>query len=102
MRGVVLLALVPVLMPALSQAQEYPTKPINVIIPTAPGNGQDVITRALMEEAKKFIEQPFIAVNKPGGGGTVGLISLAKRSRMAIPLQIPPPSRSSSHPYYAR
>jgi tripartite-type tricarboxylate transporter receptor subunit TctC len=75
---VFLFGLVLVLMPVLSHAQEYPSKPINVLIPTTPGNGQDVITRALLEDAKKLINQPLIPVNKPGGGGTIALVALAK------------------------
>lgn len=73
-----LLGILLLLGPHVANSQQYPTKPIQVLIPVAPGNGQDIVTRALIEEAKKFIEQPFIPVNKPGGGGTVTLIALAK------------------------
>ncbi len=64
------------LMPVLSYAQKYPAKPINFIMPTTIGT----VPRALLEDAKKFIEQPFVITVKAGGGGTVAMTALAKDS----------------------
>jgi len=57
--------------PALSA--EFPAKPINLIISFAPGGTSDVSGRALANSAKRFLGQPLIVENKPGGGGTAGL-----------------------------
>jgi tripartite-type tricarboxylate transporter receptor subunit TctC len=59
--------------PIFSFAQNYPTKPIHMIITFPPGGSVDPSTRALVEGAKKFLDQPIIIENRAGGGGTVGL-----------------------------
>jgi len=55
-----------------SMAAEYPTKPITLIMPWPAGGSTDLVGRALVNAAKKYIGQPIIVENKPGGGGTVG------------------------------
>jgi tripartite-type tricarboxylate transporter receptor subunit TctC len=53
-------------------AAEFPSKPINLIIPYPPGGSIDLPTRALAIAAGKLLGQPIICENKAGGGGTVG------------------------------
>ncbi len=65
----VLLALV-VAVPAL--AQEFPTKPIELIIPYGPGGSHDLTARAVASVAQHYLGQPLLVVLKPGGGGAVG------------------------------
>jgi tripartite-type tricarboxylate transporter receptor subunit TctC len=48
----------------------YPEKPVQCIIPYAPGGGSDVLTRAIMKDIK--MAQPLVAVNIEGGAGLVG------------------------------
>lgn len=55
-----------------AMAAEYPTKPINLIIPFPAGGSADLSGRALASAASKFLGQPIICENRPGGGGTVG------------------------------
>lgn len=55
------------------QAADYPTKPINLVIPFGPGGTSDLTGRALFNAAKEALGQPVIAENKAGGGGTVGI-----------------------------
>ena len=57
-------------MPCL--AQEFPTKPITLVIPYPPGGSTDLTGRAMANAAKKYLGQPVICENKAGGGGTVG------------------------------
>jgi tripartite-type tricarboxylate transporter receptor subunit TctC len=59
------------------RAQEYPTKPITMLISFAPGAGTDVCSRTMAEEAKKILGQEIIPVNKPGGGSAVAMGILA-------------------------
>lgn len=66
-------------MPGLSPAQEFPTKPINVVVVYATGGNMDVSTRLLAGKAEKLLGQPFAITNVGGGGGAVGLGSLAKQ-----------------------
>jgi tripartite-type tricarboxylate transporter receptor subunit TctC len=53
-------------------AAEYPTKPISYVIPFPAGGSTDITSRALANAAKKYLGQPVICENKPGGGGAVG------------------------------
>ena len=54
-------------------AQEYPTKPVTLVIPYPAGGSTDVTGRVLATAARKFLGQPLIVENKAGGGGTVGV-----------------------------
>ena len=53
-------------------AQAYPTKPIRLIVPYAPGGATDIIGRAAAAELSKTIGQSVIVENRPGAGGNVG------------------------------
>jgi len=66
------------LVPALSLAQEYPAKPINIYIGMAPGGAQDPSVRSIAAAAEKYLSQPFIISNKGGGGGSVAYGLIAK------------------------
>jgi tripartite-type tricarboxylate transporter receptor subunit TctC len=55
-----------------AQSQEYPTRPITLIISFAPGAGTDVCGRAMIQGATRTLGQEIIPVNKPGAGGAVG------------------------------
>jgi tripartite-type tricarboxylate transporter receptor subunit TctC len=54
-------------------AQEYPGKPVRVIVPFAPGGGSDVIARFLAQRLTEALGKPFIVDNKPGAGGNLGV-----------------------------
>lgn len=53
-------------------AQDFPTKPIRLIVPYSPGGASDITMRALSAEMSKSIEQPVVVENKPGAGGAIG------------------------------
>jgi tripartite-type tricarboxylate transporter receptor subunit TctC len=61
-------------------AQPYPSRPVQFVIPGTPGSIIDITGRLLAEELGKTLGQPFIPVNKPGGGFTVGT-DLASKSK---------------------
>jgi tripartite-type tricarboxylate transporter receptor subunit TctC len=63
----------------LAIAQDYPTKPINLIIQYPPGGSTDLTARALANGARKYLGQPMICENKAGGGGTVGVALVAAK-----------------------
>jgi len=52
--------------------KKYPTKPITIIVPFSAGGGLDFTARALEKLAPKYLGQPLVVVNKPGGAGTIG------------------------------
>jgi tripartite-type tricarboxylate transporter receptor subunit TctC len=55
-----------------AQAQDYPTRPIQVIVPFAGGSASDVVTRIMLDRMGKTLGQSFIVDNRPGGGGNIG------------------------------
>lgn len=57
---------------ALCQAQNYPNKPVKLIIPYAAGQGTDIMGRYLGEEMSKALKQPVVIDNRPGAGGNIG------------------------------
>ena len=61
------------LIPRIALA-EYPTKPINLIVPWAAGGPADLIWRALAEPMGKILGQPVLVTNKAGGSGVLGAV----------------------------
>src|SRR6478752_10114551 len=57
---------------AAAGAQDFPSKPVRLIVPFAPGGPVDVLARALGEGFKERTGQPFIVDNKPGGSTAIG------------------------------
>jgi len=53
-------------------AQDYPTKPIRVIVPFAPGGGSDFIARFMAQRLSELLGKPFVIESKPGAGGNLG------------------------------
>lgn len=53
-------------------AQDFPTKPIEVVVGFAPGGGTDMVSRAIADVAAKYIGQPLVVNNKPGATGIIG------------------------------
>ena len=57
---------------AFCHAQNYPNKPVKLIIPYAAGQGTDIMGRYLGEEMSKALKQPVVIDNRPGAGGNIG------------------------------
>ena len=55
-----------------AMAAEYPSKPVTLIIPYSAGGSTDLTARPLANAAKKYLGEPVICENRPGGGATVG------------------------------
>jgi len=62
------------------QAQSWPTKPVTLVNPFAPGGGVDAFGRPLSVILSKNVGQQFLVENMAGAGGTVGAASAAKRN----------------------
>jgi len=59
-------------------AQQYPTKPVRLIVPTAPGGTTDLLGRLLAQEISKNAGKQFIVENKAGASGIIGTETVAK------------------------
>jgi tripartite-type tricarboxylate transporter receptor subunit TctC len=68
-----------VIWPLTAQGQTgYPDRPITLIVPYAPGGGNDVMARAVAEPMGKVLGQPLVIENRGGGGGSIGTRQVAK------------------------
>ncbi len=59
-------------------AQEWPAKPVRVVVPFPAGGSTDRMTRLVAEELTKVFKQQFVVENRPGAGGAVGATQVAR------------------------
>jgi len=63
---------------ATAGAQAFPNKPVKVIVPSAPGDGSDILARAIGQKLTERWGQPVLVENRPGAGGAVGTEAAAR------------------------
>jgi len=63
---------------AAALAQTYPSKPIRLVVPFAPGGSSTIVARAFSAEMSKGLGQQFVVENKPGAGGNIAMEEVAK------------------------
>jgi tripartite-type tricarboxylate transporter receptor subunit TctC len=66
------------LLPALAVAQDFPTKPIKLIVPFPAGGPNDIIARIVGQRISELTRQPVVIDNRGGQGGTLGTDAVAK------------------------
>jgi tripartite-type tricarboxylate transporter receptor subunit TctC len=66
------------LMPALAAAQDFPAKPIKLIVPFPAGGPNDIIARIVGQRMSELTKQPVIIDNRGGAGGALGTDAVAK------------------------
>jgi tripartite-type tricarboxylate transporter receptor subunit TctC len=75
-RAVAVTLLTLVACPAL--AQQYPAKPVRVVVPFAPGGGSDITARQFSNKLSEYLGQQFVVDNRGGAGGLIGMEQTAK------------------------
>ena len=78
MRIKALLAIAAFFCSTLGFAQDYPRKPIALVVPAAPGGATDIIGRVMAEELSKRLKQPAVVENKAGASGMLGTQAVAR------------------------
>jgi tripartite-type tricarboxylate transporter receptor subunit TctC len=61
-----------------ARAEDYPVRPIQVIVPFAGGSASDVVTRIMLDRMAKTLGQSFIVENRPGAGGNTGTLAAVR------------------------
>ena len=63
---------------ACARAESYPTRPVSFIVPFAAGGGTEFLARLLGQRLEQRLGKPFVIENRPGGGGVMGAVSVAR------------------------
>ena len=88
-----------------ASAQDYPTKPVRVIVPYAAGGGADLLARLVGQQLSDRLKQPVIVENQGGGSNTIGMRTVANAPKdgyvlgLATPVFVITPSLIKNHPY---
>jgi len=77
----------------IAQAQEYPTRPIRIIVPLTPGSGADIAGRIIAARMSEHWKQPVLVENRAGAGGQIGTSAVVKSEPDGHTLLV----QSSSH-----
>jgi tripartite-type tricarboxylate transporter receptor subunit TctC len=76
--GVVFAMLVAFQPYAASHAEDYPARPVTIIVPYTPGGGVDGMARIIAQKMSESLHQSFVVDNRAGGGGTIGYRMVAR------------------------
>lgn len=77
-RGLVFAGIALAAAPLAAQNQIYPSKPVRVVVPLAPGGGSDIVARIAAQTLSDAWGQTLVIDNRPGAGGTIGTTIVAK------------------------
>ena len=74
-------------------AQNYPSKPVKLIVPFPAGSATDQVARLTGQQLQEALKAPFVVENKPGAQGAIAAEQVAKSAPTATPSSSPPTRR---------
>jgi tripartite-type tricarboxylate transporter receptor subunit TctC len=81
-------------------AQAYPTRPVRIIVPVAPGGALDIIARIIGQQLSGRLGQPFVIENRPGAGTNIGIEAAVRASADGYTLLLIPQSVTTNATLY--
>jgi tripartite-type tricarboxylate transporter receptor subunit TctC len=88
LKAMIAIALAAVGLISTATAQSFPSRPVTLLVPLAPGGSTDTIARIIAEGMRPHLGQPMIVENSPGAGGTTGVIRAARSAPDGYIVQI--------------
>jgi len=85
-----------------ASAQAYPTRPVTLVVPFAPGGTVNLMGRLLADRMSQVLGQPVIVENKPGAGGSIGAALVAKAPADGYTLLLATMGQQSIQPLLAK
>lgn len=85
--------------PGIASAQEYPVKPIRLVVPFAPGGATDITGRAISLKMTESFKQTVIVENRTGAGGVIGAETVAKAAPDGYTVLIATPAEIAILPH---
>lgn len=80
-------------------AQNYPTRPVTMVVPFPPGGNTDLMARALQDELRKALNQTVVVLNKGGASGTIGMVELIKAQPDGYTIALTPNNPLTAQPH---
>ncbi|HVZ50554.1 MAG TPA: tripartite tricarboxylate transporter substrate binding protein [Pseudolabrys sp.] len=87
---------------AAARADDYPSRPVKIIVPFGAGGPTDVYARAVADRLQKALHQPFVIENRPGAGTTIGTEVAAKSAPDGYTLLMVSGTQTVNETLYAR
>jgi tripartite-type tricarboxylate transporter receptor subunit TctC len=84
----------------LAWAQGYPSRPVRMIVPIAPGGAQDILARLMGQWLSERLGQPFVIDNRPGGGTNIGTEAVVRAPADGHTLLLIPPDSAINATLY--